>query len=48
MRSTIRYAYHEGALVVAGMVIEGEASILFVKRRFRMAFEFSEWRRSPA
>lgn len=44
MRSSMRYAYHDGALVVAGMDIEGEASILFIKKRFRMSFEFSEWR----
>jgi len=43
MRSSTRYAYHRGALVVASMELEGEMSILFVKRRFRMRFEFSEW-----
>lgn len=43
MRSSMRYAYHEGALVVSSMEIEGEMSVLFVKKRFRMRFEFSEW-----
>ncbi|MCP5454091.1 MAG: hypothetical protein H7A27_08945 [Spirochaetaceae bacterium] len=43
MRSSTRYAYHRGALVVESMEIEGEMAILFVKRRFRMRFEFSEW-----
>jgi len=47
MNSTIRYAYQDGVLVVAGMRIEGEASILFIKRRFRMNFDFSDWRKAP-
>lgn len=46
MSSKLRYAYQDGALVVASMQIEGEASILFIKRRFRMGFEFSDWRKS--
>ncbi len=47
MRSSLAYAYHEGALVMSSMQIEGEASILFVKKRFRMALEFSDWRKTP-
>jgi hypothetical protein len=43
LSSTMAYAYRQGALVVSGMRIEGEASILFVKRRFRMSFEFFDW-----
>ncbi len=46
MSSKLRYAYQDGALVVTSMQIEGEASILFIKRRFRMSFEFSDWRKS--
>ncbi len=45
MSSSIRYARHEGALVVSGMDIEGEASVLFIKKRFRMRFEFSDWQK---
>jgi hypothetical protein len=47
MRSSLTYAYHDGALVMASMQIEGEASILFVKKRFRMALEFSDWKKTP-
>lgn len=36
------------ALVAKGMQVEGMASILFVKKRFRMSFEFDEWRPRPA
>ncbi len=46
MSSKLRYSYQDGALVVTSMQIEGEASILFIKRRYRMSFEFSDWRRS--
>lgn len=46
MNSKLRYAYQDSALVVSGMQIEGEASVLFIKRRFRMSFEFSDWRKS--
>jgi hypothetical protein len=45
MSSTIRYTQVEGALLIAGMNIEGEASILFIKRRFKMSFEFYDWKR---
>lgn len=47
MRSALSYGYSGGALVISGMRIEGKASILLVKKRFRMSFEFSEWRRPP-
>lgn len=47
MRSSVRYAYHEGALVVQSLEIEGEASILFIKKRFRMSFAFSDYRKAP-
>jgi len=47
MKSTLKYAYQDGALVIGGMRIEGQASILFVKKRFRMEFEFREWQRTP-
>lgn len=46
MSSELRYAYQDAALVVTSMQIEGEASILFIKRRFRMGFEFSDWRKA--
>lgn len=46
MSSKLRYAYQEGVLVVSSMQIEGDATILFIKKRFRMAFEFSDWRKS--
>lgn len=46
MSSKLRYTYQDAALVVTGMQIEGEASVLFIKRRFRMSFEFSDWRKS--
>jgi len=46
MSSKLRYAYQDGALVVTRKQIEGEAAILFIKKRFRMSFEFSEWRKS--
>ncbi len=45
MSSSIRYTQLDGALVISGMKIEGEASILFIKRRFRMNFEFLDWQR---
>lgn len=45
MNSSVRYTQLEGALVISGMNIEGEASILFIKYRFRMSFEFLEWQR---
>jgi hypothetical protein len=48
MNSRLRYAYQDAALVVASMQIEGEASVLFIKRRFRMGFEFSDWRKSAS
>jgi len=47
MRSSLVFAYEAEALVISGMVIEVNASILFVKKRFRMSFEFSEWKRPP-
>jgi hypothetical protein len=47
MKSTLRYAYRDGVLVIAGMKIEGQASILVVKKRFRMFFEFQDWKRTP-
>jgi len=47
MRSALTYAYHEGILVIASMKIEGEATILFIKKRFRMALEFSDWKKNP-
>jgi len=46
MNSKLRYAYQDAALLVSSMQIEGEASVLFIKRRFRMSFEFSDWRKS--
>ncbi len=46
MSSTMRYAYQDRMLFISGMQIEGETSILFIKRRFRMGFEFSDWRKS--
>lgn len=48
MKSTLEYAYQDGALVIGGMRIDAQASILVVKKRFRMAFEFSGWRQAPA
>jgi hypothetical protein len=48
MKSTLEYAYQDGALVIGGMRIEAQASILVVKKRFRMVFEFSGWRQAPA
>jgi hypothetical protein len=47
MKSTLNYAYQEGVLVIGGMRIEGQASILVIKKRFRMSFEFDGWRRTP-
>ncbi|MDX9957284.1 MAG: hypothetical protein RBT68_02475 [Spirochaetia bacterium] len=53
MSSTIYYRVLEPAsngdraLVAQGMQIEGMASILFVKKRFRMSFEFGQWRLKP-
>jgi hypothetical protein len=35
------------ALVARSMQIEGMASILFVKKRFRMSFTFDDWRPKP-
>ena len=43
MSSSIRYTQVEDALVISGMNIEGEASILFIKYRFRMSFDFFDW-----
>jgi hypothetical protein len=43
-----RAASGDRALVAKGMQIQGMASILFVKKRFRMSFEFDEWRPKPA
>jgi hypothetical protein len=40
-------AVGDRALVAKAMQIEGMASILFVKKRFRMSFEFEEWRPKP-
>jgi hypothetical protein len=42
-----RAAPGDRALVARGMQIEGMASILFVKKRFRMSFEFGQWRPKP-
>lgn len=47
MKSTLRYAYQDGVLVIGGMKIEGQASVLVVKKRFRMIFEFQDWKRTP-
>ncbi len=47
MRSSLVFAYEGETLVVSGMEIAVNASILFVKKRFRMSFEFSEWKRPP-
>lgn len=60
MSSTIKYQLLEAAmpgdrdasgdraLVAQSMEIEGEASILFIKKRFRMSFRFAQWRPKPA
>jgi hypothetical protein len=47
MKSTLKYAYQDGILVIGGMKIEGQASILVIKKRFRMSFEFDDWERTP-
>lgn len=47
MSMEMGYTYHDGALVVSSMKAEGEASVLMVKRRFRMALEFGDWQRKP-
>jgi|GEM_PF-1150785 len=45
LTSTIEYGYRDGALVIAGMTIDVEASILLVRKHYRMRFEFLEWAR---
>lgn len=45
--STLEYGSHDDALVVSTMQISAEASILFVKMRYRLTLEFSEWRSKP-
>lgn len=45
MSSSLGFEYEGPALVVGRMTIEGKASILVFKKRFRMSFEFSGWAR---
>ncbi|HAE23425.1 MAG TPA: hypothetical protein DCG47_14060 [Spirochaetaceae bacterium] len=47
MSASYGYEYHDGALVVRALKIEAEATILFIKKRFRMEFSFSDWQRKP-
>ncbi|MBN2874247.1 MAG: hypothetical protein JXM71_04055 [Spirochaetales bacterium] len=44
MKSVLSYGYQGQAMILSAMNIEGEASVLFVKKRFRMSFEFSDWK----
>lgn len=45
LTSTIAYGYRDGALVLVGMSVDVEASILLVRKHYRMRFEFLEWAR---
>jgi hypothetical protein len=47
MSASYSYEYHDDALVVRALTINAEATILFVKKRFRMEFSFSDWQRKP-
>lgn len=45
LTSTIAYGYRDGALILVGMSVDVEASILLVRKHYRMRFEFLEWAR---
>lgn len=47
MSASYSYEYHGDALVIRALTIDAEATILFVKKRFRMQFGFSEWQSKP-
>jgi hypothetical protein len=47
MSASYSYEYHGDALVVSALTINAEATILFVKKRFRMEFSFSDWQPKP-
>ncbi len=47
LSASYSYAYHDGALVVRALTLDAEGTILFVRKRFRMEFSFSEWQRKP-
>lgn len=43
--SNIDYGYRDGALVIAGMTIDAQASILLIRKHYRIHFQFLEWAR---